>query len=178
MHSSQQVINVAKMNDEQILDMIFSKEYVFHEENMVKTKPIDPLELQTLKQLELEAMKLTESGNHEQALGVIEQAILINDEYGSAYNNRAQIHRIRGDIEKAIEDLELAIKHGDRNTLKQAYTQRGIIRKERGDTQGSEEDFQLGAKYGNDIAKKEVANNPYAKMCNAILSQVMKEEMK
>jgi hypothetical protein len=44
-----------------------------------------------------------------------------------------------------------------------------------GNEKESQEDFRLGAQYGNDVAKAMVKNNPYAKLCNNIVSLAMAE---
>ncbi|KAI8853700.1 hypothetical protein BC829DRAFT_381951 [Chytridium lagenaria] len=90
--------------------------------------------------------------------------------YASAYNNR-----MKGDKEASLKDLDLAIEYGegDAKILKQAYSQRGFLKKHFGDDAGAEVDLALGAKYGNELAKAAVRNNPYAKMCNAMVREAM-----
>jgi hypothetical protein len=46
-----------------------------------------------------------------------------------------------------------------------------------GDLPGAELDFQEGARNGNAYAKSQVKENPYAKMCNAMMTKAMEELM-
>jgi hypothetical protein len=42
----------------------------------------------------------------------------------------------------------------------------------------SREDFEMGAKLGNPVARNiAVKENPYAKMCNQVMMEVMKGEL-
>ena len=78
----------------------------------------------------------------------------------------------------ALPDLDAAISHAhrDRLTLRQAHTQRGLIRRGRGDDEGARADFELAARLGSALARQcLVSMNPYAAMCNAMLSRAMKE---
>lgn len=83
-------------------------------------------------------------------------------------------------MEGALKDLDYVIEdigEGQPKILKQAYTQRAIIRKQTGDLEGSRKDFSVGAKLGNPIARSiAVSENPYAKMCNQVMMQVMNQE--
>lgn len=60
----------------------------------------------------------------------------------------------------------------------QAYTQRAVLKATLGDNEGSAKDFQMGSKLGNQIAAKKVSENPYAKLCNAMVAEAMKRELK
>ncbi|RKP25255.1 hypothetical protein SYNPS1DRAFT_4566, partial [Syncephalis pseudoplumigaleata] len=133
-------------------------------------------QLAQLKALELEAVKAAEANDHPRAIERLSEAIALCPEYASAYNNRAQVYRLMGESDRAFEDLELAIKHagGNKAVLRQAYTQRGIIQKARGNTDAAFRDFEQGGRLGSDIAKEAaVRENPYAKMCNAIVMEAM-----
>ncbi|KAJ3058487.1 Tetratricopeptide repeat protein 36, partial [Quaeritorhiza haematococci] len=132
----------------------------------VEPPTIDPEMLERVKAIEVEALDLAERKNDlDGTIEKLSEAIGVCPVYASAYNNRAQAYRMKGETDLALQDLELAIQHGVRNNniLKQAYTQRAIIKKQKGDIAGSEADFAQGAKYGNQIAKAVVRNNPYAK---------------
>ncbi|KAI8902505.1 TPR repeat protein 36 [Globomyces pollinis-pini] len=163
--------------DERVLDLLFNGmgEYTFN--NYIDEKlpafDIDSEQLMQLKQLEIEAVDATNNNDFVTALNLLSKAIDLNSNYASAYNNRAQVYRIQNKIDEALVDIELAIKLGGNDTLRQAYTQRAIIKKSRGDIKGSDEDFAKGAQYGNPIAKSVVKNNPYAKLCNAMVSEAM-----
>jgi hypothetical protein len=87
---------------------------------------------------------------------------------------------MQDNLDAALKDLDLVIDdigQGQPKILKQAYTQRAIIRKQQGDITGSRQDFEMGAKLGNPIAKNfAVSENPYAKMCNQVMMEVMNRE--
>jgi Flp pilus assembly protein TadD len=76
----------------------------------------------------------------------LSQAITICDYYASVYNNRAQVYRLKNDLESAVTDLEQAMKYGvgQPKVLRQAYTQRAIIRKQQGNLEGAQADFERG----------------------------------
>jgi hypothetical protein len=58
--------------------------------------------------------------------------------------------------------------------LRQAFTQRAVIKRKMGDSCGADRDFAMGALHGNEIAKGIVRQNPFAKMCNAIVMEALK----
>jgi hypothetical protein len=95
----------------------------------------------------------------------------------SLYNNRAQIYRLQKRFQNALNDLDLAIKYAPTSDLLgTAYTQRAVLKKELGDVVGSNQDFELGAKYGHPLAKSQISNNPYAKLCNSIVAEAMRRK--
>ncbi|KAI8334571.1 hypothetical protein BC941DRAFT_431579 [Chlamydoabsidia padenii] len=144
-------------------------------------KSIDPDLLVKLKAMEQQAVDLAEKNDTEGALVILNQCIELEKEYASAYNNRAQIYRLRNENGKALEDLGqvILLGEGQPKVLRQAYTQRAIIKRQQGDVHGSRADFEMGAKLGNPIARNiAVGENPYAKMCNQIMMEVMGREMK
>jgi tetratricopeptide (TPR) repeat protein len=102
--------------------------------------------LPRLQQLEKEGVVLAEEQKLDEALDKLSQAIAICDYYASVYNNRAQVYRLKGDVDSALADLNLAMKHGvgQPKILRQAYTQRAIIRKQKGDIEGAQADFERG----------------------------------
>lgn len=60
-----------------------------------------------------------------------------------------------------------------KNLYEQAYTQKGILLKQRGDDDEALECFEKAASFGNTMAKKQsIAMNPYARMCNQMLSEI------
>lgn len=95
--------------------------------------------------------------------------------------NRAQVYRMNNQLEKALEDLNYVINdigEGQPKILKQAYTQRAIVHRQLGDLVASRSDFEMGAKLGNPLARNVAINeNPYAKMCNQVMMQVMNREL-
>jgi hypothetical protein len=51
-----------------------------------------------------------------------------------------------------------------------------MIHKSRGNTDAAFKDFECGAHYGNPVAKEAaVLENPYAKMCNAMMLETMRQ---
>ncbi|KAI8093468.1 uncharacterized protein BX664DRAFT_329782 [Halteromyces radiatus] len=175
-------------NDDAILERIFNPEVQglpldsvsqTVEDNPVKV--IEPELLNKLKSMERQAVDLAEKDDLEGALEILNQCLALEKDYASAYNNRAQIYRLRKDDDKALEDLSKVIElgQGQPKVLRQAYTQRAIIKRQHGDMQGSRADFEMGAKLGNPIARNIAVNeNPYAKMCNQVMMEMMGREMK
>ncbi|KAL8601901.1 hypothetical protein ACOMHN_020636 [Nucella lapillus] len=128
------------------------------------------------KGLEMEGVQAAEEGNMDAALDAFSHAILVAPHWPSAYNNRAQALRLKGDTKGALEDLNMAVvlSKGEGKSACQAFTQRALIRRLEGDDQGALEDFQAAANLGNEFAKQMlVALNPYAALCNQMLSEVM-----
>lgn len=166
------------MNDDQILDGIFDPDAgfaVFEQQGEIYYDKIDSSLLESVSKLEKEAVSVAET-SPTLAMNLLTQCINKCPTYASAYNNRAQLNRILGNDDKSLEDLELAIKYGNclPRVLGNAYTQRAILRKKQGQTDASERDFQMGAKYGNEVAKSIVKNNPYAKLCNVVMAEALK----
>ncbi|CAO3633778.1 unnamed protein product [Mucor hiemalis] len=135
-----------------------------------------------LETLEKEAVSLVEKDekNSDEALALFNKCIELESKYPSAYNNRAQLYRMKNDLDAAIKDLDYVINdigEGQPKILRQAYTQRAIIKRQQGDLIGSRKDFEMGAKLGNPIARNiSVSENPYAKMCNQVMMEVMNRE--
>ncbi|KAJ1920351.1 hypothetical protein H4219_001326 [Mycoemilia scoparia] len=127
------------------------------------------------KKLEASAVVDAEKGDFEAAVSKLSEILELYNDYASAYNNRAQVYRLLGQTKSALNDLEKAIEFGDATTLGHAYTQRAIIKKSMGDADAAYQDFVSGSKYGNEVAKKAaVHENPYAKLCNATVSEAMR----
>jgi tetratricopeptide (TPR) repeat protein len=149
-------------NDQQILDIIFNNDMASINELNIKSVDIDETELIKLKQLEVEAI-LASQTNIEKGLELISKAIELHPKYASAYNNRAQLFRLKNQYQNALEDLDRAVEYGDFQVLKQAYTHRAIVKQKLG--LAHQQDFEKGAQFGNDIAKEQVKNNPISKLC-------------
>ncbi|KAI9591964.1 hypothetical protein BDF19DRAFT_453183 [Syncephalis fuscata] len=187
---------IISQHDKQVLDLIFnssneltldallppasnSNEQVSTEDVAVpapKQHAIPEEELAKLKAMEIEGVRLAEADNYPGAIERLTEVVTLCPRYASVYNNRAQVYRLVGDMDRALEDLNLAIEHAnnDATVLRQAYTQRGIIHKARGDTDAAFRDFERGGRHGSAIAKEAaVHENPYAKMCNAIVMEAM-----
>jgi tetratricopeptide (TPR) repeat protein len=141
--------------------------------------PISPDLLAELQALEKKAVDQAEKGNSlEEALETLNQVILMCPTYASGYNNRAQVYRLLKRDKDAEQDLGQAIEYATtRELLGKAYTQRAILRQSLGDLTGAEKDFQSGAQCGNEVAKQKISSNPFAKLCNAMVTEVMKKEM-
>jgi hypothetical protein len=73
-----------------------------------------------------------------------------------------------------VSDLDTAIQlsGGHGKVAELALTQRGLIRRLQGCDEGALEDFKAAAKLGSRFAGKQVvAMNPYAALCNQMLSE-------
>ncbi|RUP51315.1 hypothetical protein BC936DRAFT_148804 [Jimgerdemannia flammicorona] len=141
---------------------------------------IEPALLEQLKEMEKRGVQLAEQGKLPESIEAFSEAIAACEHYASAYNNRAQAYRLLGEVDNAMDDVTKAITYGqgDAKILRQAYTQRAILRRNAGDIEGSLADFERGARHGNVVAKAVAVNeNPYAKMCNNILLEVMGREV-
>ncbi|KAF9364751.1 Tetratricopeptide repeat protein 36 [Mortierella sp. NVP85] len=173
-------------NDAKVLDMVFNPEGTMLPDNetepMLNSEPqqIEPDLLKQLKQLESEGVMLAENDMVEEATQKFTEAIKLCPTYASAYNNRAQAHRIQNKTKEALEDLDMAIQHGNGQPtiLKQAYTQRGVIKKLSGDKDGAQLDFERGARYGNPVAKAvAVQDNPISQLCGAMVMEMIHKEI-
>lgn len=140
-----------------LINTILDHEYaidVTEEEEEQHSSPFpfaDPETLAKLKDLEKQAVIAAEAKEFTAAIEILSTIINESPFYASAYNNRAQVYRMQGGMEKALEDLEMAILYGTGNgsILKQAYTHCAVIKKKLGDDLGAEEDFAKGAQLGN-----------------------------
>ena len=158
---------------------------------------IDEETLDRIQRLEIEAVQLADSGKLPESLDKLRKALDLCPEYASALNNRAQVFRLLGKTDEAMEDLDMSIKlaydygvlskvglftkirlRSITDALHQAYTQRAVLKESLCDSEGSEKDFQMGAKLGNQVAAKKIAENPYAKLCNAMVAEAMKRELR
>jgi len=169
-------------HDNAVLTRIFNPNLPYgdtYEEERLKNEDaveVETDEIKEAKQLELEGVQQAEEGNVERALELFNQAIELAPTHASAYNNRAQALRLRGDTQGALQDLNKAIEtsRGRGKAACQAYTQRGLIKRLEEDEEGAKEDFNNAANLGGQFAKQLlVAMNPYAALCNQMLSDVM-----
>ncbi|XP_067275467.1 tetratricopeptide repeat protein 36 isoform X2 [Pseudorasbora parva] len=129
-----------------------------------------------VKDLELQGISAAESGDLPAALQHFSQAIRILPQRASAYNNRAQTKRLQGDTEGALEDLERAISlsSGVGRSACQALVQRGLLLRLTGRDEEARGDFERAAALGSEFAKQQaVILNPYAALCNRMLSEVI-----
>ncbi|KAI8063413.1 uncharacterized protein B0P05DRAFT_581117 [Gilbertella persicaria] len=175
-------------SDDAVLEFLFNPESqglpldaISH---TVDTKPKYTFSSERIAQLEAmekEAIQAVERDqNTEKALDLLNQCIDMEPNYASAYNNRAQLYRMNNELDKATNDLNFVIQEagqGQPKILRQAYTQRAILKRHQGDLVGSRQDFEMGAKLGNPLARHVAVNeNPYAKMCNQVMMEVMNRE--
>ncbi|CAD6195578.1 unnamed protein product [Caenorhabditis auriculariae] len=126
-------------------------------------------------ELEREGVRLAESGKSADAIAVFSKAIESCPVNPSAYNNRAQAYRLNEQIEEALADLNEALKLGNEKgkAACQAFVQRGSIYRLQGNDDKAREDFQAAAELGSSFAKMQLVTlNPYAAMCNKMLSDV------
>ncbi|ORY96517.1 hypothetical protein BCR43DRAFT_491835 [Syncephalastrum racemosum] len=172
------------LSDDTVLDLIFNPESQGKPPTeLPRDEPVTSIpseRLEELKKMENKAVSEAEAGRTEKALNLLNQCIRETPEYLSAYNNRAQVHRLMKNDDLALVDLDTVIAQGQKqpSLLRQAYTHRGILRRHRGDAAGAQKDFEMGAKYGNPIARNiAVQENPYAKMCNQIMMEVMGRQL-
>lgn len=78
--------------------------------------------------------------------------------------------------EGALEDLDRAISlsGGRGRTACQGLVQRGLLRRLAGQDDEAREDFEKAAGLGSEFARQQaVALNPYAALCNKMLSEVI-----
>jgi hypothetical protein len=122
----------------------------------------------------------------------------------SLWNNRAQIRRLSGNVQGALEDIAkaiwlatpsgngtlsadnarvLSLAHTHRATIYMLIARReitGILPDESPERleERASHDFAWAGKYGSDLARAmAVRTNPYAKMCGAIVKTAMKKEI-
>ncbi|XP_028275423.1 tetratricopeptide repeat protein 36 [Parambassis ranga] len=132
--------------------------------------------LKQVKELEMRGVSAAEAGDLQAALQLFSQAVRVLPQRASAYNNRAQALRLQGDTAGALQDLDQAItlSGGTGRTACQALVQRGLLhRLERQDDE-ARADFEKAAALGSEFARQQaVALNPYAALCNKMLSEVI-----
>lgn len=162
------------MSDADVLDTIFecTTAYPQHDEASAVVDDESRKE-------ELQAVQLAENGHLEDALSRLTQLTEKQQDYWSAYNNRAQVYRLMNKPSLAMEDLDLVIAKCDSSeVLQQAYTQRALLRKEAGSADSAYQDMCAAARHGQPIAKEiAVFENPHRKLCHAMVHQVLKQEM-
>ncbi|XP_062329242.1 tetratricopeptide repeat protein 36 [Osmerus eperlanus] len=132
--------------------------------------------LKQVKEREMQGVSAAEAGDLQAAFERFNQAILMLPERASAYNNRAQTRRLQGDTAGAIEDLERAISlsGGKGRTACQALVQRGLILRLACQNDKARNDFERAAAMGSEFARQQaVVLNPYAALCNRMLSEVI-----
>ncbi|XP_035009643.1 tetratricopeptide repeat protein 36 [Hippoglossus stenolepis] len=135
--------------------------------------------LEQVKELEMRGVSAAEAGDLQAALQLLGQAIRILPGRASAYNNRAQALRLQGNTAGALQDLDRAVSlsvGGARRTGCQALVQRGLLRRLARQDDAARADFEEAAALGSEFARQQaVALNPYAALCNKMLSEVINQ---
>ncbi|KTG33118.1 hypothetical protein cypCar_00036150 [Cyprinus carpio] len=175
---------MASAHDRAVLQVIFNPTSPFgdipglnQEDELTDDDSVFESELvKQVKDLELQGVSAAESGDLPAALQHFNQAIQILPQRASAYNNRAQTKRLQGDTKGAVEDLERAISlsGGIGRSACQALVQRGLLLKLSGRDEEARVDFEKAAALGSEFARQQaVILNPYAALCNRMLSEVI-----
>ncbi|XP_033763281.1 tetratricopeptide repeat protein 36-like [Pecten maximus] len=177
--------NTISTHDKAVLNRIFNPNLPYGDvvdENNEEVTPaleeIETDEAKEAKQYEAEGVDAAEAGDLELALNKFALAIQVCPDRGSGYNNRAQALRLKGDVQGALQDLNKAIELCDAkgSAACQAFTQRGLVFKLEGDDEKALEDFKRAAALGGQFARQQVvAMNPYAALCNQMLSEVFRK---
>ncbi|XP_053729784.1 tetratricopeptide repeat protein 36 [Synchiropus splendidus] len=134
--------------------------------------------LEQVKELEVRGVTAAEAGDSEAALRLFSQAIRILPRRASAYNNRAQVLRLQGHTAGALEDLDRAVSlsGGAGRTACQALVQRGLLHRLASQDDKARADFESAAALGSQFARQQaVLLNPYAALCNKMLSEVIQQ---
>ncbi|XP_065594398.1 tetratricopeptide repeat protein 36 isoform X2 [Cyrtonyx montezumae] len=132
--------------------------------------------LERARDLELQGVSAAESGDVSAAVRRFTEAIRLLPERASAYNNRAQALRLRGDVEGALRDLDTAVllSRGCGRAARQSLVQRGLIRRLQNREDDARRDFQRAARLGSGFARQQlVLLNPYSALCNQMLSEML-----
>lgn len=167
--------------DKGVLEMIMNPNLPFNfgPQNTVKEDDDNHyLNLTNYQESELhnmEGIKIAESGDYSAAMAKFNEAIKLCPENPSSYNNRAQLYRLESNISEALTDLEksLELSKGRGRKAAQSFVQMALIHRLRNEDMARKE-FEKAAELGSVFAKQQlVAMNPYAAMCNQMLSEIM-----
>jgi tetratricopeptide (TPR) repeat protein len=165
-----------------VLDVIFTSkgEYSINQFQPKLDKDMDDSLEEEFKNRELVGVERAEGGDLQEALEMFTSITVDNPKYPSAFNNRAQIYRLMARDQEALKDLNHCISLNPPNTiLRQAYTQRSVIYKQMDNLKASDEDLLKAAQCGSVEAKCLVKEkNPFAKMCNQVISGLMLQHTK
>ena len=132
----------------------------------------------TLRKMQSEGIRAADDERYEDAVRLFSEVLTVCDHYAPAYNNRAQCYLLLHRDTDALADLHSSIQHAhtDRLTLRQSLTQRGMLYRRQGLDAEARADFGLGARLGSGVCREQlVVMNPYAAMCNAMLTRAMAE---
>ncbi len=84
------------------------------------------------------------------AIADLTEAIRLNPNYASAYNNRGVVHYELKDLQGAVADYNSALKINPNDA--EVYNNRGLVRKDLGDLQGSVADYNSALKINPNYA--------------------------
>nr|ACC43980.1 TRPA_3 [Philodina roseola] len=177
-------------NDKYVLNAMFNPTYPLDFDKETATDTTDAenrskifiyqLALE-IKKLEEEGVKLAEQNQLPEAIKRFDQAITLDPNQPSAYNNRAQAYQLQNRIDDAMNDLNKAIQLASagahyQKTLSMALTQRGVLHRVLQNEKESLDDFTQAAELGSNFAKQQVLlSNPFAAACNQMLSKMLKQ---
>ncbi|XP_038138787.1 tetratricopeptide repeat protein 36 [Cyprinodon tularosa] len=175
---------MASVHDRAVLQAIFNPTTPFgdvpglnqEEELIDDDSGFDTELLKQVKELEMRGVSAAEAGELQAALQLFSQAVHILPQRASAYNNRAQALRLLGDTAGALQDLDQAISlsGGNGRSACQALVQRGLLRRLAAQNDEARMDFEKAAALGSEFARQQaVLLNPYAALCNKMLSEVI-----
>uniref|UniRef100_A0AC34RMS9 Rab-GAP TBC domain-containing protein n=1 Tax=Panagrolaimus sp. JU765 TaxID=591449 RepID=A0AC34RMS9_9BILA len=169
-------------HDRAVLNMILNPlmpNAPFEENDNSETDP-DPFEnlpnIAECRELEKQGIEAAEKNDLDSSISLFTKAIETCPGNPSPFNNRAQTYRLQNKLEEALADLNKSIElsGGKGKAARQAFTQRAMIHLLSENREESRNDFQKAADLGSNFAKMQlVALNPYAAMCNKMLSEVM-----
>ncbi|KAL0883414.1 hypothetical protein ABMA27_016799 [Loxostege sticticalis] len=127
-----------------------------------------------------QGVQLAEAGKLTEALQLLDKAVEAAPARAAAYNDRAQLYRLMQKDDEAMADLDRALQltEGSRSRARAlCLCQRGVLLRKRGADDAARRDFAAAAELGSGFAKKQIVElNPYAALCNKMLSQVMRGE--
>ncbi|XP_067451387.1 tetratricopeptide repeat protein 36 [Thunnus thynnus] len=177
---------MASAHDRAVLQAIFNPTTPFgdipglnQEEELIDDDSGFDIELlKQVKELEMQGVSAAEAGDLQTALQLFSQAIQILPQRASAYNNRAQALRLQGNTAGALKDLDQAISLSGSNgrTACQALVQRGLLHRLACQDSEARADFEKAAALGSEFARQQaVVLNPYAALCNKMLSEVINQ---
>ncbi|XP_021232005.1 tetratricopeptide repeat protein 36 [Numida meleagris] len=176
---------MATANDRAVLQSIFNPSTPFgdipgldedEDVQQEEEEAFPPELLEQVRDLELQGVSAAESGDVSAALERFSEAIRLLPERASAYNNRAQALRLKGDVAGALRDLDTAIRlgRGCGRAACQSLVQRGLIRRLQAREDDARSDFQRAARLGSAFARRQlVLLNPYSALCNQMLSEML-----
>ncbi|XP_023159519.2 tetratricopeptide repeat protein 36 homolog [Drosophila hydei] len=170
-------------HDQQVLDSIFNplelsgigahNVQIEAEMELLDEEPQSPL-LPASRELELEAVRLAERGELEQALLAFEKALYLMKR-ASILNNRAQALRLAKRDQEALADLNRALElatEKQARTKCHAHCQRGVLYRKLENLDAARADFEAAAQLGSKFAREQLVEiNPFAALCNQMLRQ-------